>query len=238
MSPDDRRRAYRKDLLLASAMVAAGLGDVRPVGDPAHGRPQRLRRWRRRRSRCNRRRAPQNKTVGASQSPATRRPTTHVRPSRRGPMPRRRRQAPRPRCRRRRPRRRPRRSRKGERAYPGCIPVRARCASCRFYSLDCSSLCCRIVSRISADGTSRQRDEDRRCQANRLFDAADQPVVSAGALSVLQPRIFRHHLPDRSGGARRRGAGAARSHRSRSSNTNSSACPTQPASATTPKPGR
>ena len=29
---------------------------------------------------------------------------------------------------------------------------------------------------------------------NRLFDAADQPVVSAGTLPVLQPRIFRHHL--------------------------------------------
>ena len=32
-------------------------------------------------------------------------------------------------------------------------------------------------------------------------------------LSLLQPRIFRHHLSDRSGGARRRGAGAARDHR-------------------------
>src|SRR6266566_8777662 len=55
--------------------------------------------------------------------------------------------------------------------------------------------------------------ENRRRQAYRLFDAADQPVVSAGALSRLQPGIFRHHLPDRSGSARRRGAGAARSHR-------------------------
>ena len=33
-------------------------------------------------------------------------------------------------------------------------------------------------------------------------------------------------------------AGTARGHRAASSNTNSSACPIRPASATTPKPGR
>ena len=40
--------------------------------------------------------------------------------------------------------------------------------------------------------------EDRRRPPHRLFDAADQSGLPAGALPLLQPRILRHHLPHRS----------------------------------------
>ena len=59
---------------------------------------------------------------------------------------------------------------------------------------------------------TRGEHEDRRRQEKCLFDAADQSVVSAGAVPFLQPRIFCHHLSDRSGSARGGGAGAARGH--------------------------
>ena len=62
-------------------------------------------------------------------------------------------------------------------------------SSCRFYSLACVTRLahnCVIARQCAAHGAD---DEDRRCQANRLFDAADQPVVSARALPLLQPGI-------------------------------------------------
>jgi len=72
--------------------------------------------------------------------------------------------------------------------------------------------------------TDEASDEDRRRQANRLFDAADQPVIPAGAVSLLQSRIFHHHLPHRSEALAAWCRSRSKSP-SQSSNTNSSACP-------------
>ena len=55
MSPDNGKRTYRQDLLLATAMVDGGGGHIRLVADPS-SRPRRSAQWRRRRRHCNRHR--------------------------------------------------------------------------------------------------------------------------------------------------------------------------------------
>ena len=99
MALNDKTRAFRQDMLIASAMVAVGFGIS--VFSVAELRPVR-RKWRRRRNRCRPLRPRRRITHPPKQNPAARgRPRR--RPSPPSPTRRRRRKAPSPRCRPRRP---------------------------------------------------------------------------------------------------------------------------------------
>src|SRR5216684_3313604 len=161
MSPDDRKRAYRMDMLLASAMVAAGLAIAGLSIAEIKAR---------------------NQQMAQATQPLHCRPLRLKRP--------------------------PHRSRKDSFSSPSLPHVAIFVAD---FTASPAAVSCRIM-RSTAQLTYEAGNEDRRRQANRLFDAADQPVIPAGPLSVLQPGIFRHHLSHRSGGARHRGTGAAGSH--------------------------
>ena len=58
---------------------------------------------------------------------------------------------------------------------------------CRFYGLACVPW---LLHNIIEQTTHEADDEDRRRQANRLFDAADQPVISAGTYRFFNREYF------------------------------------------------